>query len=508
MVCLTMALSRRKFLACSIGTVAAAAVGCHGGKQAPLLRKAGEPPNPPTSRDDAPGTLGGVSIPPSPTARNVFTVFNHGTDFHRDKDPDELITVLSEAMSGTEARIIQTGPRTTEDPLPFRLESPNPSYLICEGPGSESVSAEVSKSGIAHSHPGKYNPILDTPKTPGASQSLDPGLTPRGQKRYWIFGEQETSVFQDEFLGNTPQPYQTTGRLLGTGWDDNVYKVVWLITHLKFEMDQPIDTVNIIGWSRGAVTCLKMANKLFEVFEDTVLVNIFAVDPVPGGLTPETVDTKTIPPNVRDYLAILALDDDRSNFQPLDRSQVTLLAPKSQYGKRGNPASLNPQRFKPRVHFLPMPGNHSDLVNSELSSVPVTNSAKLCRHLAWKFLTAHKSLLTTQFDYTPDEICRLYNDLKTNREVIADKASGGLFGLVGGKRKERAVRFHRAMYVHESGLYINEHHRQCARVAEPVDCPESDASFSEADWTTWTENRTYDLPKEQACLHKLGVTSH
>jgi hypothetical protein len=441
-------------------------------------------------------------------SENVFTVFNHGTDFHRDKDPNELITVLSNAMNGREARIIQTGARTTEAPFPFRLEFPHPSYVICEGPGSEDVSADESHSGVAHAHPGKDNPIFNTPKTPGESQTVNPGLTPAGRKRYWIVGEKQTSEFQDSFMGNTPQPSQTSGRVLGTGWDDNVYRVVWLITHLKFEMEQPIDTINIVGWSRGAVTCLKMANKLFEVFEDTIAVNIFAVDPVPGGLTPETFDTKTIPPNVRDYLAILALDDDRSTFQPLDRSNVRLLGPKSQYGKIGNPDSLNPQRLKPRVHFLPMPGNHSDLVNSEPSSVQVGNSAKLCQHLAWSFLAAHKTQLTADFDYGRDEICRLYRELKSNRQIIANAASGGFFGFVGGYKKEREVRAHRGNYVHESQTYINEHHRQCARMPEQTRCRHSDEAFAEEAWSPWSESRTVDLPREQSCLDKLGITVH
>jgi hypothetical protein len=42
-------------------------------------------------------------------SNNVFTIFNHGTDFHRDANPDELISQLSMAMDGKEARIVQTG---------------------------------------------------------------------------------------------------------------------------------------------------------------------------------------------------------------------------------------------------------------------------------------------------------------------------------------------------------------------------------------------------------------
>ena len=137
---------------------------------------------------------------------NVFTVFNHGTDFHRDKDPNELITMLSGAMHGNEARIVQTSERTAETPLPFQLESPQPSYIICEGPGSDEVSAEASQSGESHAHPGKYNPIFNSEKNPGESHQSNTSISPAGGKKYWIMGEQQSSVFQDHFMGNTPQP--------------------------------------------------------------------------------------------------------------------------------------------------------------------------------------------------------------------------------------------------------------------------------------------------------------
>ncbi len=40
---------------------------------------------------------------------SVFTIFNHGTDFHRNKQSSEIISILSEAMRGEEALIIKLG---------------------------------------------------------------------------------------------------------------------------------------------------------------------------------------------------------------------------------------------------------------------------------------------------------------------------------------------------------------------------------------------------------------
>ncbi|QLE59610.1 hypothetical protein [Nostoc sp. TCL26-01] len=438
-------------------------------------------------------------------SHNVFTIFNHGTDFHRDANPDELINQLSMVMEGKEARIIQTGERTEENPMPFALECDNPTYLICEGPGSVEVSAEDSSSGVHHAYPGKFNPIFGIEKGKGKSQN--PGLTLKGTKQYWFFGEKEADEFQLSFMGNTAEVWRQMGRALGDGWDDNVYKAVWMLTHLKFEMSQPIDTVNIIGWSRGAVTCLKIANKLFEVFEDTLNVNIFAVDPVPGGYTKRTLDMLAIPPNVRNYLAVLALDADGGNFQPTDRTDMKLLAPKSQHGKGGNPDSLNPGHIKPHVHFLPIPGNHSDVVNANLSHPLVKNSAILCRHLAWQFLSAHGTPIKQEWKLSNDEISSLYNQMLPKLSEIAKAAStGGWLSPIEGFKTERAVRKHRGEYVHEPDKYINEHHRLCVLKQDYPPIPNADVQFTKSDWTPWEENKTLSLPQEQTHLQLMGIT--
>jgi hypothetical protein len=429
---------------------------------------------------------------------SVFTVFNHGTDFHRDKDPNELITRLSESALGSEARIVLTGPPSPRDPLPYRLASPDPGYVICEGPGSEAVSAEDSRSGVAHAFPGRDNPILGGEKATSESLDLNPALSPAGRRRYWILGARQTSAFQDSFMGQTPEAHQLTGRAFGNGWDDNIYKVVWLVQHLKFGEDRQIDTVNIVGWSRGAVTSLKMANKLFEVFEDTIRVNIVAIDPVPGGFTRETLDTKVIPPNVRDYLAVLALDDDRSNFQPLDRAKVRLMAPRSQHGSGGNPESRNPMHLVTRVHFLPMPGNHSDLVNSDLSSPAVRGSAELTERIARQFLLAHGTGMKAAPDSDRGRVCRAYAELSLHREEIAASASGGWVDAVGGYRLERGVRAHRSAYVEESAAYLNAHHRALCGGAPA--CAGRERAYTTAAWTGWNEPGTLELSRQQGCV--------
>lgn len=387
----------------------------------------------------------------------VFTIFNHGTDFHRDKDRDEAVTLLHDAIAGNEARIIQA-PVTKHNPSGFRLEAKTPTYLVCEGPGSDTIAPGTTTRGVGHSHPGQDNPLLNLSKdlkqnpfapkrTVPARDSFIPFMS-RG-----AYEEVEPmSQFRKDFVGQTPSNSQTSGRVFGTGWDDNVYKAAWTLTHLKFERGMNIQTVNLMGWSRGAVTCIRQANKLYEVFGTSLKVNIFAIDPVPGGLTSVTDDMRLIPPNVQHMLVILALDDDRSNFQPLDADSMFVSCPAT--GTVEAPA----------VHYLPLPGNHSDVVYPTKGNAP--QSGKLVVHLAHKFLHAHG----TRFSHPPrhgsltvPQILEAYEALQANRELTIKNAASAWNDFVGGfRRKERPVRISINAYTQDPHRWLNEHHRQCA----------------------------------------------
>jgi|GEM_PF-778072 len=452
----------------------------------------------------------------SNASNNVFTVFFHGTAFSRSTDANETITQLSEAALGNEARIIQVETPSKENPLPYRLESAMPDHLICEGPGSASSSASDSAFGVAHARPGVFNPFLNIEKNPGKAHIFNPALIPKGGRAYWLIGGKTTDTFQDHFMGNTDGNWRHKGLLLGEGWDDNVYKTVWLLTHLKWSQGMPIDTVNLVGWSRGAVTCIKTANKMFEVFEDTIKVNIFAIDPVPGGINKITDDIRFIPPNVQDYVAVLALDENGNLFEAMDRTTTQLMAPRSQHGLEGNPESLNPERLKPRVHFLPFPGNHSDVVNVDLSSPEVGDSAILIRHLAWRFLAEHGTSFSTDFALERGVMLEMYRGLMENLQHIAKKARIWLVGSHG-YEKEREVSTFRERYVELPQDYLNEHHRLLELGADYQVTENAELAFSPEDWADWNADQTINdwsewvggkslpLPAYQSDLRAMGM---
>ncbi len=98
--------------------------------------------------------------------------------------------------------------------------------------------------------------------------------------------------------------------LTGQGWDENVDEAIRLI-----EAHPDTTTVNLIGWSRGAVTCFMLANKLYHL-NPNIKVNIIAVDPVPGHFSFRK-ETVTLKKNVTNFYGIYAKDDRSYILQPV-----------------------------------------------------------------------------------------------------------------------------------------------------------------------------------------------
>lgn len=70
-----------------------------------------------------------------------------------------------------------------------------------------------------------------------------------------------------------------------------------------------LSTVNLVGWSRGGVTCHMMANAMMTDPDLAhIPVNIFTVDPVPGAGNFQR-SRVSIGRNVRDYTAVYARDE-------------------------------------------------------------------------------------------------------------------------------------------------------------------------------------------------------
>ncbi|NHB91200.1 hypothetical protein [Photorhabdus cinerea] len=106
-----------------------------------------------------------------------------------------------------------------------------------------------------------------------------------------------------------------------------------------------VTQVNLVGWSRGGISCHMLANAMLS--DDalkTIPVNIFTIDPVPG-LGNFQTEKIMLGENVKEYVAFYACDERSKGF-----------------------ACEIPKTDKvTRVHLFPMQGRHATLVGNGFS---------------------------------------------------------------------------------------------------------------------------------------------
>ncbi|MCC8536853.1 hypothetical protein ACDH70_01075 [Xanthomonas axonopodis pv. poinsettiicola] len=154
---------------------------------------------------------------------------------------------------------------------------------------------------------------------------------------------------------------------VGHGVQQNVESTVEFIRMLNLNNQLP-STLNMLGWSRGAVTCIRIAWSLYQS-QDPVLrkipINIFAVDPVAGAGHSNETDATTLTPNVRNYMATLATGERRRFFKPIAGHRLHVEDPHATC-----------------TWVLPVPGHHSDTAKMN------NNVGEIVFNLAYRFLHA------------------------------------------------------------------------------------------------------------------------
>lgn len=349
---------------------------------------------------------------------SVLTIFNHGTGFGRDKGTarDELVAWMHNHARGSEVRVV-------DDEVVGRH------YIINDGPGSGDDRA------------GTYNPYTGDRKH---HEGFKYGK-----------GDGKRSAFAKEFAGETTKTSNIDGNVTGRGWGDMVARSAFLLTSL---MDQGryIDVVNLCGWSRGAVACIRISNKLYELFGDTIRINIFGVDPVAGMQNGNTMpDTNHLPPNVDYACFVLAMHERRRTFKPQDLTRLQVVD-----------SNIT------RLTYLPMPGVHNGQV---IARNGLEDPAHVTRALCKAFL----SHFGTRFDGGPapylnssrgmvQAYARMVvsmGDFKAHQtQGVSNRGVGG--GL---QRRAFAKKANLTDYVRggKAGYWINEHHRACFKRAFP-----------------------------------------
>ncbi|MCO8122056.1 hypothetical protein NHH03_09930 [Stieleria sp. TO1_6] len=355
----------------------------------------------------------------------TFTVYCHGTGFNRIKggQSDELVAWFHNHTIGVEATL--SGSLVTAG-----------NYLINDGPGH-------GGNGIAQ--PQNVNPMTgDERRNRPLKKRMNPFSSPS---------------FKSHLVGDTGGKEtlaKIRGNISGHGWDENVIRTVNILQDLQFEKNQAIDRVNLVGWSRGAVTCIRIAALMHQVFGTSIDCNIFAVDPVAGqnaGI--KMMDTRILNANVKNYIAILAMHEMRSTFKPQDWSRL----------------SVSPNTTS--AIMLPMPGVH----NAQVIASNPADSAHITRSLAYAFLNFLGTGLTEKPKPSlgsavkmTEAYARLVLSLSEHKRYQTQNTFAGRGAAKGSfRRRKFATTSKMDTYTKggKGGYWINEHHRACFKAAFP-----------------------------------------
>lgn len=280
------------------------------------------------------------------------------------------------------------------------------------------------------------------------------GTTPQNQ--CMINAGPGSGSFTPNFLGGTANPGgagTTSGLLFGAGVEANVSST---IEKLYLMRPQPT-VVNLCGWSRGGITCAKIANKMMQLGPPLsgMAVNIFAIDPVPGSNAGggSNWNNITISPNVRSYHTILAQHDLRS--WAMDSFQAV-------YPRFSDGVNLDVDV---------MPGSHSSIV--EFKGENGKNAtAELVYDMASRFLKSHGTQFTGPL-LSNNEILKRYALIQENFEFYTKLKAKHLKKLAQNpntyKREimDASKQLVGGLSMAKPAFFINEHHRETFRFSYP-----------------------------------------
>lgn len=190
-----------------------------------------------------------------------------------------------------------------------------------------------------------------------------------------------------------------------------------------FRKDGIIPTrVNLVGWSRGGVSCHMLANAMLaDPALKNIPVNIFAIDPVPGPLNFQN-DKVTLGPNVKEYVAFYAQDERSKGFSCvipiMDKSTV--------------------------AHIYPMRGRHGTLVGN--ASADGSGSGKvlfepgmIVRHFAEVCLTRWGVNQDKKLSQNDGQLVQLHEAVKKNAALYTKMQSNSYTVVTENDKGERYV---------------------------------------------------------------------
>ena len=240
--------------------------------------------------------------------------------------------------------------------------------------------------------------------------------------------------------GNAGGAWKISGLLGGVGVDANVGFVVNEVTSRRTAGNQNM-VVNMLGWSRGAMTCIKIANALnADNATRTIPVNIFAIDPVPGGSCINNHMWRSIQmtPNIRLCNVVLSQHNRRSLFAP-----------------------YYPEVLGPFTDVDIMPGDHSTIVEDKAGR---SEAHELVKDMAKRFLMARGTRFSNGELLSAQDILKRYSLIAEHFDDYAHFAKGAGKDWEKRFKGERVIRnVNRQecaqMLPVKPQFFLNEHHR-------------------------------------------------
>lgn len=242
------------------------------------------------------------------------------------------------------------------------------------------------------------------------------------------------------------------GQLAGDGMEDLIREAILFIQTIRARYPET-DFVNLHGFSRGADTCVRLANRLHFLYPE-LRVNLFLFDQVPGIGRRDDPDSYIIPANVQRMESALMLNEYRPGFDP-------------QHGARYVVAAAD----KTRCVVLPFFGNHwagilqsGEEGTSHTAKILHNRFLRFCRETGVLAQDARPISMSYQrldsgmgyvLQGTPDllsdqDVFTLYCSMMDNERRYAS----------GMRVSTRSLLARRDEHVRDPDLFVNQEHRE------------------------------------------------
>ncbi len=176
--------------------------------------------------------------------------------------------------------------------------------------------------------------INDGPGSKGHPESLQSFVNPK-----------TGSLITIQWPSNIRRLNLIRGALTGYGLNHTTKRVIKQLLWLDFHRQLPTQ-IALIGFSRGGAENHYLSNAIKIHFGETITLDLFSIDPVPGGLDILNVNAYKLPSIVKSATIFLAEKENRSLFQAIDRKWLKLESPNTEVSFFGLPDNHNNLRMK------------------------------------------------------------------------------------------------------------------------------------------------------------------